>query len=282
MNVETWQEIFSEKRVRLIDQRLSELKVWESFAVDDALAETIHLDGSAPVVRVWTHPKSVVLGIADSRLPYLLDASRWLKAQGYQPIVRNSGGLAVALDEGVLNISLLINDQGSVGIHEGYEKMVRFMKALLADWTDQVEAFEVVGSYCPGDYDLSIGGKKFAGISQRRIRNGIAIQIYLSVTADHQKRARLVREFYRIGIQGEETRFDYPDVDPDVMEALETILGVTITVDDVVAKLHRLLDNAGLAVEQDQLTADELKVFEKRRGLMLDRNLKALGDLFDQ
>lgn len=282
MNVDRWQEIFSEKKVRFIDQRIGELKVWESFAVDDALAESIHQGDSAPVVRVWTHPRSVVLGIADSRLPFLIDGARWLKTQGYQPVVRNSGGLAVALDEGVLNISLLINDQGSIGIHEGYEKMVRFMKALLADWTDQVEAFEVVGSYCPGDYDLSIGGKKFAGISQRRIRNGIAIQIYLSVTADHQARARLVREFYRIGIQGEETRFDYPEVDPNVMEALETILGVTITVDEVVEKLQGLLDSAGLAVEQDQLTASELKIFDKRRGLMLDRNLRALGDLFDQ
>jgi len=282
VNVDRWQEIFSEKKVRFIDQRIGELKVWESFAVDDALAESIHQGDSAPVVRVWTHPRSVVLGIADSRLPFLIDGARWLKTQGYQPVVRNSGGLAVALDEGVLNISLLINDQGSIGIHEGYEKMVRFMKALLADWTDQVEAFEVVGSYCPGDYDLSIGGKKFAGISQRRIRNGIAIQIYLSVTADHQARARLVREFYRIGVQGEETRFDYPEVDPNVMEALETILGVTITVDEVVEKLQGLLDSAGLAVEQDQLTASELKIFDKRRGLMLDRNLRALGDLFDQ
>lgn len=282
MNVDKWQEIFSEKSVRLIDQRSSELKVWESFAVDDALAESIHRGDSAPVVRIWTHPKSVVLGIADSRLPYLLDAARWLKEQGYQPVVRNSGGLAVTLDEGVLNISLLINDQGSIGIHEGYDKMVQFMKALLADWTDQIEAFEVVGSYCPGDYDLSIGGKKFAGISQRRIRNGIAIQIYLSVTADHQERARLVREFYRVGIQGEETRFDYPDVDPNVMEALETIFGVSITVDDVVEKLQDVLDGAGLAVERSQLSADELEIFAKRRGLMLDRNVKALGDLFDQ
>ena len=281
MNVDKWQEIFSEKSVRFIDQRSSELKVWESFAVDDALAESIHRGDSAPVVRVWTHPKSVVLGIADSRLPHLVEASRWLQGQGYQPVVRNSGGLAVALDEGVLNISLLINDQGSIGIHEGYDKMVQFMKALLADWTDQIEAFEVVGSYCPGDYDLSIGGKKFAGISQRRIRNGIAIQIYLSVTADHQERAQLVREFYQIGIQDEETRFDYPDVDPDVMEALETILGVSITVDDIVEKLQELLDGAGLAVERDQLTADELEIFAKRRGLMLDRNKKALGDLFD-
>jgi lipoate-protein ligase A len=36
-------------------------------------------------------------------------------------------------------------------------------------------------SYCPGKFDLSIDGKKFAGISQRRVRGGIAVQIYLCV-----------------------------------------------------------------------------------------------------
>ncbi|BAM48208.1 lipoate--protein ligase family protein [Amphibacillus xylanus] len=281
MYVETWQGIFLDKKIRLIDQRNDEYKVWESFAVDDALAESIHKGDSGPIVRLWTHPNAVVLGIADSRLPHLLEASRWLKEQGYPPIVRNSGGLAVALDEGVLNLSLLINDQGSVGIHEGYEKMVSFMKALLADWTDQIKAFEVVGSYCPGDYDLSIDGKKFAGISQRRIRNGIAIQIYLSVTADHQSRARLIREFYQRGIQGEETRFNYPNVNPDVMEALETILNVPISVDDIVAKLVELLTNSGLEITNDQLTDAEKVTFMKRRELMLERNQKALGDLFE-
>lgn len=278
----SWAEIFIDEDVRLIDHRLDEFKVWESFAVDDALAESIHQEKSGPVVRVWTHPKSVVLGIADSRVPYLFEAAEWLLSQGYQPIVRNSGGLAVVLDEGVLNISLLLNDQGSMGIHESYRKMVRFVKALLADWTDEIEAYEIATSYCPGDYDLSIDGKKFAGISQRRIRNGIAIQIYLSVSADHGARAQVIREFYQIGVRGEETRFDYPLVDPGVMESLETILGLPITVDEIVQKLREILAEVELAVKFDDLTDDELTIFDKRRQLMLDRNKKALGDLFNQ
>ena len=276
-----WSEVFSSREVRLLDHRSGEFKVWESFAVDDALAESIHQGESGPVLRVWTHPDSVVLGIADTRVPYLFEAVRWLRDQGYQSIVRNSGGLAVALDEGVLNLSLLLNDSGSMGIHESYRKMVRFVEALLADWTDDVEAYEIPESYCPGDYDLSIDGKKFAGISQRRIRNGIAIQIYLSVTADHGARARLIREFYQRGIRGEKTRFDYPAVDPDVMESLETILGVSITVDEIVKRLEEILLGAGLDVVRDQLSPDEKQIFEKRRQLMLERNERALGELFD-
>lgn len=275
-----WQEIFIDNRVRFIDHRSSDLKIWESFAIDDALAESIHNHESTTSIRVWSHPEAVVLGIADTRLPYLTEAAQWLKEQGFIPVVRNSGGLAVALDEGVLNLSLLVKDDHSIGIHQGYQRMVQLIRALLMDWTDQVEVFEVVGSYCPGAYDLSIGGKKFAGISQRRIRDGIAIQIYLSVSADHQARARLIRDFYQIGIQGEETRFIYPNVEPNTMEALETLIGEPISVDDVIVKLKEILTKAKIDIEHGQLTTAELETFKQRKKQMIDRNERALGNLF--
>ena len=62
---------------------------------------------------------------------------------------------------------------------------------MFADFEVEIEAKEIVGSYCPGSYDLSIAGKKFAGISQRRIRNGVAVQIYLCVSGSGQERAQL-------------------------------------------------------------------------------------------
>lgn len=276
-----WQEIFTENVVRLIHHEPSDYKAWESFAIDDALAESVQTEDQTAVIRTWYHPKTVVLGIADSRLPYLKEASAWLKEQGYEPVVRNSGGLSVALDSGVLNISLLMAEHEPIGIHEGYEKMVQFIEALLSDWTDKVEAFEVVGSYCPGDYDLSIGGKKFAGISQRRIRKGMAIQIYLSVEADHQQRAELIRDFYKIAIQGEETRIEYPTVDPDTMEALETLIGQPIKIDDILLSLENMLTASGIRIDHSDLTESEFDAFEKRRDQMISRNEKALGDLFE-
>lgn len=277
-----WQEIFTNHKVRFIDHRSYDLRIWESFAIDDTLAESIHSCEARTTLRVWTHPDTVVLGIADSRLPHLTEAAQWLKEEGFNVIVRNSGGLAVVLDEGVLNISLVVQNDDSIGIHEGYHRMVQLIKALLADWTDQVEAFEVVGSYCPGDYDLSINGRKFAGISQRRIRNGIAIQIYLSVTADHQARARLIRDFYQLGIKGEETRFSYPHVKPETMEALETLIGRPLSVEDLIVKLKEILIEAGIEVKQEELTQAELEILKKRKKLMIDRNEKALGNLFEK
>ncbi len=44
--------------------------------------------------------------------------------------------------------------------------MVELMRRMLKPYNAKIEAYEIEGSYCPGSYDLSINGKKFAGISR--------------------------------------------------------------------------------------------------------------------
>ena len=77
------------------------------------------------------------------------------------------------LDEGVLNVSLLFQEtEKGIDIDLGYDTMWHLIKEMLKDYDVTIEAKEIVGSYCPGSYDLSIRDQKFAGISQRRIRGG--------------------------------------------------------------------------------------------------------------
>ena len=82
-----------------------------SFGMDDTLCELVGQLQSPPVVRTWVHNASVVLGIQDHRLPYIQEGMELLTERGYMPIVRNSGGLAVVLDEGVLNVSIILSEQ---------------------------------------------------------------------------------------------------------------------------------------------------------------------------
>src|SRR5699024_12609503 len=100
---------------------------------------------------------------------------------GYHGMLSNYCGLAIELVESVLDLSLILPDVRHLSIHDCYDAMVSFVQYMLNDLTNEIKAFEIVGSYCPGDYDLSINNKKFAGISQRRIKDGAAIQIYLDV-----------------------------------------------------------------------------------------------------
>lgn len=264
---------------RLIDESMSmrERSALESFATDDTLCQLVGQQLSAPTMRTWVHNQTVVLGIQDHRLPYIDDAIQHLEQAGYQAIVRNSGGLAVVLDEGVLNISFIISEkEQSIDISTGYEMMLSFIRLLFPEAHNKIEAYEIVGSYCPGSYDLSIDGKKFAGISQRRLRQGIAVQIYLCVEGSGSERAELIRDMYEIGLQGAETKFAYPSIRPEVMASLEELLGISLTVSDVVIRAQNMLQRLVDEVVLESFTTNEIELYSFYLQRVLDRNQKML------
>ncbi|WP_431029029.1 lipoate--protein ligase family protein [Lysinibacillus sp. LZ02] len=228
---------------RFIDQSLTMLthSPLESFAMDDTLCHVTGHASSPPVIRTWVHQESVVLGIQDHRLPHIEEGMALLRARGYEPIVRNSGGLAVVLDPGVLNVSIVFSESEPTSIDQAFSYMVDLVKAIFPKVADQIEAYEIVGSYCPGTFDLSIGGKKFAGISQRRMQNGIAVQIYLCIEGSGSERAALIRDFYAVSLQGEKTKFTYPTVVPEVMASMQELTGEPMTVADVNIRIQQLL-----------------------------------------
>lgn len=158
------------------------LEPMQSFAFDDTFSESVGKDASPNVVRTWIHQHTVILGIHDSRLPHLDEGIRFLTdTKGYNAIVRNSGGLGVVLDQGILNISLMFKGKTETSIDEAFSVMYLLISKMFENENETIETFEITHSYCPGKFDLSIRNKKFAGISQRRVRGGIAVQIYLCV-----------------------------------------------------------------------------------------------------
>ncbi|MFC7062299.1 lipoate--protein ligase family protein [Halobacillus seohaensis] len=251
----------------------------QSFAIDDALAISVGEHKSPTTARLWVHHNTIVLGIPDARLPYIAEAIAYLKEEEYQVVVRNSGGLAVVLDEGVLNLSLIFPDAKEVNIHDGYEAMVEFINHLFADLTDQIEAYEITQSYCPGTYDLSIGGKKFAGISQRRVKRGSAVQIYLDVSGSGAERAALLKNFYKVGLNNEPTRFQYPTIDPSVMASLNELLGANLTVENVRNRILYQLNDWSDQIIANSLEGEEIDNFTKRFEQMIVRNKKALEQI---
>lgn len=264
---------------RFIDQSVSGLgrSALESFAMDDTLCHVVGQQKSLPAVRTWVHDRTIVLGIQDHRLPYIGDATELLRLNGWRPIVRNSGGLAVVLDEGILNITIALSEKGrAIDIPAGYEVMLEFVRMLLPEAADRIEAYEIVGSYCPGSYDLSIGGRKFAGISQRRLRGGIAVQIYLCAEGSGSGRARLIGDMYEAGLKGEETKFNYPVIRPDVMASLSELLGAEVTVKELNSRVRRLLHALSGDVRDSLLEGEEIALYTNYLKRVVDRNAKLL------
>lgn len=274
------EQLITEQKIRFIDHS-KEPSIFShsnnalaSFAIDDAIATTVGNDLSPVTIRIWVHPNTVVLGIPDSRLPYLEKGLHMLQEQNYHAVIRNSGGLAVLLNEGVLNMSFIIPSNQEVSIHDGYDMMYQFIQELFTDYTNEVKAYEIKGSYCPGDYDLSMNGMKFAGISQRRVRNGIAIQIYLDIEGSSYERASIVRDFYTISKQEETTKYEYPEVNPNVMGSINQLLGTNFTVDEVILKIKQAFIKKGITISSNSLLHEEKELFLKRLEQMEKRNQK--------
>ncbi|WP_411954592.1 biotin/lipoate A/B protein ligase family protein [Alkalibacillus sp. S2W] len=259
-------------QLRLIDDSdINQSDIMTSFAIDDTLCLTA-TETKQPAIHLWVHRPTVVLGIPDSRTPYINDGIQFLNEAGYKVIIRNSGGLAVLLDEGVLNLSLIFPEEKQFDIHDSYQAMVEFIRWLLEDEPYTIDAYEISESYCPGTYDLSINGQKFAGISQRRVKQGTAVQIYLCIEGDGQKRADVVKQFYEKAVQGEETKFTYPSIKPDVMASLEQLLGKSLSTKEVKDQLLTKLKQRNIEVFNQAFTETEQEWFDNRLNLMHKRN----------
>ncbi|SHP68428.1 Octanoyl-[GcvH]:protein N-octanoyltransferase [Mycobacteroides abscessus subsp. abscessus] len=277
--MEEAQKLLNQPTWRIIDQSSTGLHMsaLHSFGYDDTLCASIGTKGAPATVRAWVHADTIVLGIQDTRLPYISDGLQYLKGRNYEYIVRNSGGLAVVLDEGVLNLSIILPEQEKgIDINRGYDAMWTLIQEMFADFERSIEAREIVGSYCPGSYDLSIDGKKFAGISQRRLRGGVAVQIYLCVTGSGRERAKVIQEFYNRATKGEETKFSYPKIKPRVMASLSELFGVSLTVQDVMLRLLLTLKKKAGILQAGVLTEEELQMLDSYVLRVVERNDKFL------
>ena len=141
---------------------------------------------------------------------------------------------------------------------------------------DRIKAYEIVGSYCPGSFDLSIDGLKFAGISQRRLRQGIAVQVYLCIEGSGAERAELIRELYKVGVNGEATKFVYPTIKPEVMASLSELLNLKLTVSDVNIRVQTLLRSLAEEVTTGGFHEDEMDMYAFYLNRVVDRNKKML------
>lgn len=193
-------------------------------------------ENSIPVAHFWTTPPTVILGLQDQRLKNIAGGKRRLEEKDYIYYVRNSGGLGVVTDSGILNFTLFLPNKNNITIDQAYEQMHQIMQK---SFSDKIETGEITRSYCPGTYDLSIDGKKIAGISQRRAGNAVAIMAYISVTGDQKKRSQLMKDFYEISNYPKHENIEYPDIDVHCMTDLDEMLDTPLTID--IAK-QRILD----------------------------------------
>ncbi len=239
------------------------------FAFTEYFLMDINKNPNNILLYFWPMEKTVILGMMDKRVPYLDNAKGVIENYGYTPFVRNIGGLAVVADLGVLNFSILIPDrfENKLTINDGYLIMVNLIRNVFNSYNKNIEHFEIVNSYCPGKFDLSIGGKKFAGMAQRRVKKGIVVSIYISVCGDQNFRGNIVSDFYKAGFKGQTISEKYPNVDPTCMANISDLLKTKFTVNEVIFLIKSTFEKMGFVVNENILGSREdiLKKLEKNK-----------------
>ncbi|MWC29450.1 lipoate--protein ligase family protein [Paenibacillus sp. MMS18-CY102] len=203
-----------------------------AFALDELLCRQAG-EGGPPICHLWRHPRAFILGQRDARLPQAAAAIGRLTAASVQTAVRSSGGAAVPLDMGVVNVSLILpigrTDEAGLRFNHDFERMYALVRQALAsvNVNEQVDKGEIAGAYCPGDYDLSIGGLKFCGIAQRRQAKALIVHAFVVAEGSGRARAAAVRAFYdeaagNIAPSGK----TYPHVEPGSTASLEELTSI--------------------------------------------------------
>lgn len=247
------------------------------FALTDALISQAG-ETDQPIIHFWQTAPLVILGMMDTKLGHFNEAVSLFDSYEHDYIIRNSGGLGVISDPGVLNVSLILPaNKERLSIDEAYALMLHFIRDTFYPHFTKKEilAFEITHSYCFGEYDLSMDGRKIAGIAQRRIKDGIAVMLYISVNGDQQKRAEMMQEFYERGLNGSEPAGRYPQIIPSVMTTLEEAYEMPLTVAEVKQMMLEQINWFEGDYSKD-LEADYEEGLEK----MYNRNARVFGEDF--
>ena len=194
------------------------------------------------ILRAWP-TQGVILGKLDTVLPGFSAGEAYLRSQGLPVLIRKAGGLGVVCDDGVLNLTFLVSKHHPRygGLHASYTMAVELITAFLKPLNLAIEVKAIPQSYCPGDYDLSVGGKKFAGIAQFRSKDAVMVMATLAVCGDQEQRCRLMKGFYeRANLHHDPS---YPTVDPAVMSTLSALSGQAWRVETLWEHIRSVVDS---------------------------------------
>ncbi len=176
----------------------------DGFGLQQAVLEEVAADSRDSVALLWTSSRYVGATYPETRLPGFGEAARLADEDGFPVLVRNSGGGAVAANEGSISFSLTypVEDLRR-GLYDRYTEGAELVVAALSKLGVAAEAGEVEGEFCPGAYSVRSGGYsgiKIAGLAQRVTRRAARVEALILVTKTAELRALLELFYGALGL----------------------------------------------------------------------------------
>ncbi|MCA1688587.1 MAG: lipoate--protein ligase family protein [Actinobacteria bacterium] len=197
----------------------------DGFGLQQAVLEEVAAGERGPTALIWTSSRYVGATRPETRLTGFGEALRAAENLGSPVLVRNSGGGAVAANEGSISFSLTLPVEDlRHGLFERYAEGVDLVAAALRRVGVEAEGGEVEGEFCPGAHSVRSGGPrgvKHAGLAQRVTRRAARLEALILVSNTGELIPALERFYGALGLPFRlESIEDLPVAVPRVIEAL--------------------------------------------------------------
>jgi Lipoate-protein ligase A len=131
-----------------------------------------------PGLLAWTSPRALLVAPGESRLAAFETAAQACAEAGWPVAIRRGGGRVCPISPGTLQLAISRPVAEGITIASAYEEMATLLERLLEHFEIQVERGICPDAFCPGRYDLSVAGRKIAGLAQVwRLHHGQRIAI---------------------------------------------------------------------------------------------------------
>jgi len=195
------------------------------FGLQQAVLEEVASSERGPTALIWTSSRYVGVTRPEMRLAGFDKAVEAAMASGFPVLVRNSGGGAVAANEGSISFSLTFPVEDlRHGLYERYVEGVDLVAAAIRRIGVMAEGGEVEGEFCPGAHSVRSGGSrgiKHAGLAQRVTRRAARVEALILVSNTAELVGVLERFYAALGLPfRRESIGDLPTDVPWMIEAL--------------------------------------------------------------
>ena len=176
----------------------------DGFGLQQVVLREIASAERGPTALIWTSSRYVGATRPETRLPGFDEAKRAAEDLGFPVLVRNSGGGAVAANEGSISFSLTFPVEDlRHGLFERYAEGADLVAAALRRLGVAAESGEVEGEFCPGAHSVRSGGQwgvKHAGLAQRVTRRAARLEALILVSSTAELIPVLERFYGALGL----------------------------------------------------------------------------------
>ncbi len=143
--------------------------------------------GGTPSAMIWAaRAQSLTLPERYARTEPFADAAADMDASGWPVITRRTGGGITPQGPGVVNLALAftVPPKDARSVAATYAAICDPLVTILADFGVTARAGSVQNSFCDGDFNLEVDGRKLVGTAQRWRGNAVLCHALILIDLD--------------------------------------------------------------------------------------------------